>query len=202
MRRFLGLALTLIIVAASAVATPVTTERAIFGMGCFWCAESAFEGKPGVIKVTSGYSGGTSTNPKYEDAHDFGHAEVIEIVFDPAKISYDKLLFMFWRNIDPVSVNGQFCDRGPQYRSIVYATTPQQKAAALASKAALEAMGKFKPRIATEILDAKPFYPAEEYHQDYAVKNPLKYEYYRFGCGRDARLDAVWGAEARGGAKH
>jgi peptide-methionine (S)-S-oxide reductase len=178
------------------------TERAIFAMGCFWCAEAAFEGKPGVLKVTSGYSGGTSTNPKYEDAHDFGHAEVIEIVYDPAKISYDKLLYLFWRNIDPLTATGQFCDRGAQYRSIVYAVTPDQKAAALASKAELTKSGRFKSPIVTEILDAKPFYPAEDYHQDYAEKNPLKYEYYRFGCGRDNRLDELWGAEARGGAKH
>lgn len=176
------------------------TERAIFAMGCFWCAESAFEGQPGVVKVTSGYSGGTTANPVYETAHDFGHAEVIEIVFDPAKTTYDKLLHVFWRNIDPLTANGQFCDRGPQYRSIVYAVTPAQKAAAQASKDALQK--RFTRPIVTEILDAMPFYPAEDYHQDYAVKNPLKYNYYRFGCGRDARLDEVWGAEARGGAKH
>jgi peptide-methionine (S)-S-oxide reductase len=188
------------VLTASAWAAP--TERAIFAMGCFWCAESAFEGKPGVVKVTSGYSGGTTANPVYETSHNFGHVEVIEVVFDPAKTSYAKLLFHFWRNIDPVSANGQFCDRGPQYRSIVYAVTPQQKAEALASKAELEKSGRFKTPIVTEILDAKPFYPAEGYHQDYAVKNPLKYEYYRFGCGRDARLDAVWGAEARGGGQH
>jgi peptide-methionine (S)-S-oxide reductase len=188
------------VLTASAWAAP--TERAIFAMGCFWCAESAFEGKPGIVKVTSGYSGGTTANPVYETSHNFGHVEVIEVVFDPAKTSYGKLLFHFWRNIDPVSANGQFCDRGPQYRSIVYAVTPQQKAEALASKTELEKSGRFKTPIVTEILDAKPFYPAEGYHQDYAVKNPLKYEYYRFGCGRDARLDAVWGAEARGGGKH
>jgi peptide-methionine (S)-S-oxide reductase len=201
MRTMLGVLAAALFLAGSSLAA-AKTERAVFGMGCFWCAEAAFEGKPGVIKVTSGYSGGTTANPKYEDSHDFGHAEVIEIVFDPAKTSYEKLLYTFWRNIDPTSVNGQFCDRGAQYRSLVYAVTPEQKAAAQASKAALEATGKFKPRIATEILDAKPFYPAEDYHQDYAEKNPLKYEYYRFGCGRDARLDQVWGAEARGGAKH
>lgn len=190
------------VVLSAAAQAAAKTERAIFGMGCFWCAESAFESKPGVLKVTSGYSGGTTTNPKYEDSHDFGHAEVIEIVFDPTKTSYEKLLFHFWRNIDPLTANAQFCDRGQQYRSIVYAVTPAQKAAALASKAELEKSGRFKSPIVTEILDAKPFYPAEEYHQDYATKNPLKYEYYRFGCGRDARLDAVWGAEARGGEAH
>lgn len=195
------LALAAVIWTAAATAA-APTERAIFAMGCFWCAEAAFEGQPGVIKVTSGYSGGTNANPVYETAHDFGHAEVIEVVFDPAKTSYKKLLYVFWRNIDPFNAKGQFCDRGPQYRSIVYAVTPQQKAEALASKAELEKSGRFKSQIVTEILDAKPFYPAETYHQDYAVKNPLKYEYYRFGCGRDARLDEVWGAEARAGAKH
>lgn len=200
MKKILLVVAALVLSAAAHAAAK--TERAIFGMGCFWCAESAFEGKPGVVKVTSGYSGGTTTNPKYEDSHDFGHAEVIEIVFDPTKTSYEKLLFHFWRNIDPLTANAQFCDRGQQYRSIVYAVTPAQKAAALASKAELEKSVRFKSPIVTEILDAKPFYPAEDYHQDYAVKNPLKYEYYRFGCGRDARLDAVWGAEARGGEKH
>lgn len=195
------LALAAVIWTAAATAA-APTERAIFAMGCFWCAEAAFEGQPGVIKVTSGYSGGTNANPVYETAHDFGHAEVIEVVFDPAKTSYKKLLYVFWRNIDPFNAQGQFCDRGPQYRSIVYAVTPQQKAEALASKTELEKSGRFKSQIVTEILDAKPFYPAETYHQDYAVKNPLKYEYYRFGCGRDARLDEVWGAEARAGAKH
>lgn len=184
---------------AGAFAAP--TERAIFAMGCFWCAEAAFEGKTGIVKVTSGYSGGTTTNPKYEDAHDYGHAEVIEVVFDPAKTTYEQLLHRFWRNVDPLTANGQFCDRGAQYRSAIFAVTPAQKTAALASKAELEKSRRFKSPIVTEILDAKPFYPAEGYHQDYAVKNPLKYEYYRFGCGRDARLDEVWGAEARGG-KH
>lgn len=198
-RTFLAVAAILWATAANAAAP---TERAIFGMGCFWCAEAAFEGQPGVVKVTSGYSGGTNTNPVYESAHDFGHAEVIEIVFDPAKTTYKKLLYTFWRNIDPLTANAQFCDRGAHYRSIIYAVTPQQKAEALASKAELEKSGRFKSPIVTEISDAKTFYPAEGYHQDYAVKNPLKYEYYRFGCGRDNRLDEVWGAEARGGAKH
>lgn len=195
----LAIALASILWSVAAVAA-APTERAIFAMGCFWCAESAFEGKPGVLKVTSGYSGGTTTNPKYEDSHDFGHAEVIEVIYDPEKTSYEKLLYIFWRNIDPLTANRQFCDRGQQYRSIVYAVTPAQRAAAQASKDILQK--RFKQPIVTEILDAKPFYPAEDYHQDYAVKNPLKYEYYRFGCGRDARLDEVWGAEARGGAKH
>jgi peptide-methionine (S)-S-oxide reductase len=200
MTRFLIALVAVLWSGAAFAAAP--TERAIFAMGCFWCAEAAFEGKPGVIKVTSGYSGGTNANPVYETAHDFGHAEVIEVVYDPTKTTYEKLLYIFWRNIDPLTANAQFCDRGAQYRSIIYAVTPQQKAAALASKVELEKSGRFKKPIVTEILDAKPFYPAEDYHQDYAVKNPLKYEYYRFGCGRDNRLDEVWGAEARGGAKH
>jgi peptide-methionine (S)-S-oxide reductase len=200
--RILFAVLAIVWAGAAFAAAPVKTERAIFGMGCFWCAESAFEGMPGVVKVTSGYSGGTNANPVYETAHDFGHVEVIEVVYDPAKISYEKLLFVFWRNVDPLTANRQFCDRGAHYRSIVYAVTPEQKTAATASKAALEKSGRFKSPIVTEILDAKPFYPAEDYHQDYAVKNPLKYAIYRQGCGRDARLDEVWGTEARGGAKH
>lgn len=201
MKWMIAFALAVLATTAGA-APPASQARAVFAMGCFWCAEAAYEGRPGVIRVTSGYTGGTTTKPVYETAHDFGHVEAIEVIYDPAKTKYEDLLYIFWRNVDPVSANGQFCDRGPQYRSIIFAVTPEQKAAAEASKSVLEKSGRFRQPIATEILAAKPFYPAEDYHQDYAVKNQLKYEYYRYGCGRDARLDEVWGAEARAGAKH
>ncbi len=170
------------------------TETAIFSAGCFWCAEDAFEGLPGVEKVISGYTGGTVKNPSYEQVSEggTGHYESIEVYFDSDKTSYAKLLDVFWKNVDPVDADGQFCDKGQQYRSVIFYSDAEQKKLANESKEKLLKSGKFKT-IATQILPASTFYPAEEYHQDYAKKNPVRYQYYRLRCGRDQRLEEVWG---------
>jgi len=177
------------------------TEVAIFAGGCFWCVESDFDKVPGVISTTSGYTGGAKVNPSYEEVSSggTGHAESVKVVFDPKQVTYEKLLYVFWRNVDPLTKEGQFCDFGTQYRTAIFYVNDEQKRLAEASKAALEASGRFKRPIVTEITKAGPFYPAETYHQDYYKKNPVRYNFYRFNCGRDARLDELWGKEARGG---
>ena len=170
-------------------------EKATFAGGCFWCMESPFDKLPGVSSVTVGYTGGTVANPTYEQVSGggTGHAEAVEILFDPSKIGYPRLLEVFWRNVDPTTPNRQFCDVGPQYRTAIFYHGEAQKAAALASRAALEASGRLPAKIVTEIVPAGPFYPAEEYHQHYYVKNPIRYRFYRQSCGRDARLRMLWG---------
>ncbi|MFY9550681.1 MAG: peptide-methionine (S)-S-oxide reductase MsrA [Thermoanaerobaculia bacterium] len=188
---------------AVALALPArAAERAtaIFAGGCFWCEETAFEGLPGVLSVTSGYTGGAKVNPTYEEVSSggTGHAESVEVAYDPAKISYEKLLDVFWRNVDPLQKDGQFCDHGTQYRSAIFYRGEAQKSAAEASKAKLERDPRFRGKIATEIVPASTFYPAEEYHQEYYKKNPVRYKLYRLGCGRDARLKALWGEPAEG----
>jgi peptide-methionine (S)-S-oxide reductase len=172
------------------------TEVAIFAGGCFWCMEPPFEALPGVLSATSGYTGGRTPNPSYEQvsAGGTGHRESVRVEFDPVRVSYQQLLEVFWHNVDPLDDGGQFCDRGSQYESAIFVVDAEQRQLAEASKRSLEASTRFDRPIATEILPASPFYPAEEYHQDYARKNPLRYRYYRHGCGRDARLEAVWGA--------
>jgi peptide-methionine (S)-S-oxide reductase len=169
--------------------------RAIFAGGCFWCLEPPFDALDGVVSTTSGYTGGRVANPSYDEvsAGGTGHAEAVEIVYDPAKISYEKLLDVFWHNVDPVTPNAQFCDSGNQYRSAIFYLDDAQRAAAEKSKRDIEASGVLKRPIVTEIVAAGPFYPAEEYHQDYYRKNPIRYRYYRSGCGRDARLEELWG---------
>ena len=174
------------------------TEKATFAGGCFWCMEAPFDKLPGVVSVTPGYSGGQQKNPTYEQvsAGVTGHAEVVQIVFVPAKTSYSKLLDVFWRNIDPTVTDRQFCDVGSQYRSAIFYQGEEQRRAALQSKAALEKSKPFKGAIVTEITPATEFYPAEEYHQHYYKKNPLRYSYYRNSCGRDKRLKELWGPSA------
>jgi peptide-methionine (S)-S-oxide reductase len=169
------------------------TARATFAGGCFWCMEPPFEKLPGVVSVVSGYTGGTKAEPTYEEvsAGTTGHAEAVEIVYDPAKISYEKLLEVFWRNVDPTVANRQFCDAGSQYRSAIFVHDDAQRRAAEASRDAVQQ--KLGVAVKTEIAAASRFYAAEEYHQDYATKNPLRYRYYRSGCGRDARLRELWG---------
>lgn len=188
---------------ALAFAAP-TPQRgsAIFAGGCFWCEETAFEGVPGVISATSGYTGGQKKNPTYDEVSSggTGHAESVEVVYDPAKISYEKLLDIFWRNVDPFQANGQFCDHGTQYRSAIFYRDDAQRAAAEASKRKLEENPRFRGKIVTQIVPASTFYPAEEYHQDFYKKDPVRYRSYRAGCGRDARLKEIWG-EAPGGHK-
>jgi peptide-methionine (S)-S-oxide reductase len=171
------------------------TETATFAGGCFWCMEAPFDNLPGVVSVTAGYSGGKEKNPTYEQvsAGGTGHAEVVQIIFDPAKTSYSRLLDIFWRNIDPTVSDRQFCDVGSQYRSAIFYHSEVQRRAALQSKAALEKNKPFKGAILTEITPAGVFYAAEEYHQHYYKKNPLRYKYYRSGCGRDRRLKELWG---------
>jgi peptide-methionine (S)-S-oxide reductase len=160
--------------------------------------EPPFDGLEGVVSVTSGYTGGTKLNPTYEEvsAGTTGHAESVEIVYDPAKISYVRLLDIFWHNIDPTVENRQFCDTGSQYRTAIFYHNDEQRRLAEASKKALEQSGRFKGPLHTEIVPAKVFYPAEEYHQEYYKKNPLRYHYYRFSCGRDERLKELWGTAA------
>jgi len=175
-------------------------EVATFAGGCFWCMEAPFDKLPGVISVTVGYTGGHVKNPTYEQvsAGGTGHAESVQIVYDPGKISYEKLLDIFWHNIDPTVKDRQFCDIGSQYRSAIFYHNEEQKVLAQKSKEALEKTKPFKGPIVTEITAASEFYPAEEYHQHYYKKNPIRYKYYRYGCGRDQRLEELWGKEADG----
>lgn len=170
-------------------------EKAIFAAGCFWCAEAAFDSLPGVVRTIPGYTGGHTKNPTYEQvsAGGTGHAEAVEVSYDPAKISYEKLLDVFWHNIDPTVSDRQFCDVGHQYRAAIFYRDEEQHRLAVQSKAALEQSKLFKESIVTEITAASQFYPAEEYHQHYHLKNPWRYKYYRYSCGRDRRLKELWG---------
>ena len=185
-------------VSAHAQAAAPTTERAIFAGGCFWCVESDFDQVSGVISTTSGYTGGTVANPSYEQVSGkhTGHAEAVEVVFDPARVSYEKLVEHYWRTIDPTVKDRQFCDVGNPYRTAIFPVGEAQMKVALASKAALEKTKPFKESIVTEITPASTFYPAETYHQDYYKKNPVRYQYYRLTCGRDARVKELWGEAA------
>jgi len=171
------------------------TATATFAGGCFWCVESDFMKVPGVTSVVSGYTGGKEKNPTYEQvsAHRTGHLESVQVHYDPSKVSYDYLLDYFWRHIDPTDAGGQFCDRGEQYRSAIFYSDEAQRLAAEKSKAAIDKSGVLGKPVATEIRPFEVFYPAEDYHQNYAGKNPVRYEYYRFSCGRDKTVKAVWG---------
>ena len=179
--------------ATAAPAETTGTAAAVFGGGCFWCMEPPYDKLPGVISTTSGYSGGRIVNPSYAQvsAGGSGHLEVVQVKYDPRKVSYETLLEVFWRNIDPFAVDRQFCDAGRQYRSAIFVANPEERRLAEASKLTLQ--GRFEQPIATEILSAVPFYPAEDYHQDYYKKNPVRYKFYRFNCGRDQRLQDIWG---------
>jgi len=174
-----------------------TTELATFAGGCFWCMVSPFEEHPGIIKITSGYTGGHTENPTYEKVctGTTGHFEAVQIVFDPNLMPYEKLLEIFWRQIDPTDPDGQFYDRGPQYRTAIFYHNEKQKQAAERSKKQLEESGKFDKPIATLILPASTFYPAEDYHQNYHKKNPLHYRMYRQGSGREAFIKKYWGKQ-------
>jgi peptide-methionine (S)-S-oxide reductase len=210
-RNLRGLAASLLLTALGLL-TPVTVsaeesaaaapepQRAIFAGGCFWCMEPPFDKLPGVLSTTSGYIGGHAINPTYEavSSGSTGHTEAVEVRYDPTRISYAELLRVFWRNVDPVAVNRQFCDVGTQYRSGIFWVDETQREQAETSRAELARSGRFDRPIATEVTAAGRFYPAEEYHQDYYRKNPLRYRYYRNGCGRDQRLRTLWGTEAGG----
>jgi peptide-methionine (S)-S-oxide reductase len=180
----------------AAPAATAATAKATFAGGCFWCVESDFDKVPGVISTTSGYTGGKLANPTYEQVShsDTGHAEAVLVVYDPAKVSYEQLLTKYWHSIDPTTKDRQFCDAGKPYRTAIFTHDATQAAAAQASLAALEKSKPFKAPIVTSLESASTFYPAEEYHQDYYKKNPVRYNYYRLSCGRDARLKELWGS--------
>ena len=200
----LGLAVQVfaLAMAQSKTATPASPApnlaKAIFAGGCFWCVESDFDKIPGVISTTSGYTGGNTVNPSYEQVstHTTGHAEAVEVVYDPAKVSYERLVTYFWHTIDPTVKDQQFCDHGSPYRTAIFTNGPEQLKVAQAARAKLEKTKPFKEPVVTEIVPAGVFYPAEDYHQDYYKKNPIRYKYYRASCGRDARLQQLWGDQA------
>lgn len=177
------------LVACAAPAASAATKTAVFAGGCFWSVEKFFEATPGVVKAVSGYSGGTTSNPTYENHK--GHLEAVKVTYDPAKVSYAKLVETFYRNIDPTDPSGQMCDKGPSYRTAIFAANPQERAIAEAEKAKVEKLLGAQVTVATR--NAAPFYTAEAYHQDFAKKNPAHYERYRIGCGRDRTLKVVWG---------
>ena len=197
MKLIIGLAACFIAMIAQqgVAAENANFAKATFAGGCFWCMEPPFDKLPGVVSTTSGYTGGKKANPTYREVSDgeTGHTEAVQIVYDPAKISYDQLLNVFWRNIDPTVKDQQFCDHGSQYRTGIFVHDDMQKKQADAAKTALLKSKPFKADIVTEITAASTFYPAEDYHQDYYLKNPVKYKFYRFNCGRDARLKELWG---------
>lgn len=174
-----------------------TTEKAIFAGGCFWCMEKPFEKLDGVLSVTSGYAGGTTKNPTYKNYADGGHIEVVEIVYDPTRITYDELLDVYWHQVDPTDAGGQFVDRGHAYTTAIFYFDAEQRKLAEDSKAALAQSGIFDKPLVTPIIPAVPFYAAEEYHQDYYTKNPIRYRFYRGGSGRDTFLDKVWKDESK-----
>lgn len=175
-----------------------TEARAIFAGGCFWCVEAAFDEVEGVTGTTSGYVGGSVENPTYEQVSSgrTGHAEAVLVTWDPRRTNYERLLEVFWRNVDPLTPGRQFCDVGEQYRSAIFWLDEEQQRAAIASKEGLERSGRLPGPIVTAILPAGRFWPAEDYHQDYHRRNPARYRYYRWSCGRDARLREVWGEAA------
>lgn len=179
----------------SRAATDATPSKAYFAGGCFWCMEEAFEKVEGVLSATSGYMGGRVANPSYEEvsAGRTGHAESVEVVYDPSRVSYQKLLEAFWHNVDPLTPNAQFCDHGSQYRSAIFYQTDEEKRASETSKQALEQSKRFTEPIVTQIVQASQFYPAEEYHQDFYKKNPIRYKFYKYNCGRAQRLETLWG---------
>jgi peptide-methionine (S)-S-oxide reductase len=187
------LAVALLGTTLTARAETAIAAIATFAGGCFWCVEADFDKLPGVIETISGYTGGREANPTYEQvsAHRTGHVEAVQVRYDPARVSYATLVDYFWRHVDPLTANGQFCDKGPQYRTVIYFQDEAQRKTILSAKEKLEKqLGK---SFVTEITRASAFYPAEEYHQDYYEKNPLRYRYYRRGCGRDQRVKEIWG---------
>ena len=187
--------LSVIIIASTNVMAATNLEKATFAGGCFWCMEHPFDEIPGVVSVTSGYTGGHKKNPTYEEvsAGGSGHAESVQIVYDPSKVTYERLLNVFWHNIDPTAKDRQFCDSGYQYRSAIFYHNDKQHRLALQSKVLLEKNKTFKEPVVTEVVQATEFYPAEDYHQHYNKKNPIRYKYYRSGCGRDQKLKELWG---------
>jgi peptide-methionine (S)-S-oxide reductase len=197
-RRLVPAGLILLIAFATASGAPSPTAKATFAGGCFWCMEEPFEKLDGVISVTAGYTGGSSDNPTHEEvsAGGSGHVESVEILFDPSRIDYHTLLDVFWHNVDPLTAGGQFCDRGPQYRTGIYFHDDEQRRIAEESRQHVEET--LHARVVTEIAAATPFHPAEKYHQDFYRKSPAEYHRYRSHCGRDRRLKEIWGSSAGG----
>jgi peptide-methionine (S)-S-oxide reductase len=198
MNPIVPIVITFSLALAGSAAAQAKTAIATFAGGCFWCVEADFDKVDGVISTTSGYIGGKTENPTYKQvsAGGTGHAEAVEIVFDPARVSYETLLEVFWLNVDPVAKDRQFCDEGDSYRSAIFVHDDEQRRLAEASRKKIETSGKFSEPIATEIASAGTFYKAEDYHQDYYLKNPAKYKFYRWGCGRDQRLEELWGKKS------
>lgn len=191
--------LLLIAVIALSTSAHAGTATATFAGGCFWCMESVYQEQAGVISVESGFTGGTLKKPTYAGNHQ-GHFEAVQIVYDPNTVNYEELLEMFWRNIDPFDNQGQFCDKGPSYRSAIFVADDRERE--LAQDSLSEVAARFSNQeVHTEIRDANEFWPVEEYHQDYYLKNPARYRFYRWNCGRDQRLKEIWGEEAGGKAK-
>ena len=198
----LALALTAVYSGAKQPPTSTGTEAiATFAGGCFWCVESDFDHVKGVLRTTSGYAGGHTKNPTYKDVSEggTGHIEVVQIAYDPNQVSYEQLLDVFWRSVDPTDDGGQFCDRGHSYRTAIFPNDAEQKRLALASKESLSASQVLKAPIVTQIAEQSVFYPAEDYHQDYYLKNPVRYHFYRGSCGRDKVVKKVWGEQAHRG---
>ena len=190
---------------ADSSAEPESLEIATFAGGCFWCVESDFDGVPGVVRTVSGYTGGHVENPTYRQVSSgtTGHREAVQIFYDPEQVGYSDLLEVFWRTVDPTDAGGQFCDRGHSYTTAIYANTAEQQRLAEASKSEIQSAGILEQPVVTTIETAGPFYPAEDYHQNYYQKNPLRYKFYRFSCGRDQRVKDIWGEQAfRGTAAH
>ena len=192
--------LILLVVGFSNVPRPSVAEsgepaKAYFAGGCFWCMEEVFEKVDGVIATVSGYMGGTVQNPSYEDVSSgrTGHAESVEVLYDPSKVTYNQLLEAFWRNVDPITPNAQFCDHGTQYRAAIFYQNDQEKRFAEESKQAIEQSKRFNQPIVTQIVMASGFFAAEEYHQDFYKKNPIRYKFYKYNCGRAQRIDELWG---------
>ena len=185
----------LAVMATHATAEETEHAKATFAGGCFWCVEEAFEKVSGVISATSGYTGGNADNPTYKQVTSgrTGHAEAVEVIYDPAQITYEQLLDVFWRNVDPTVMNRQFCDFGDQYRTAIFVHDDEQMRLAEASKKTLQESKPFAEPIVTPIVAASTFYPAEDYHQDYYKHNPLRYKYYKWNCGRAQRLEELWG---------
>ncbi|NKC11896.1 MAG: peptide-methionine (S)-S-oxide reductase MsrA [Gammaproteobacteria bacterium] len=199
--KLLTLASIALLSAVSVTGATESADIATFAGGCFWCVEADFDHVPGVKKTISGYTGGKTENPTYDDVTygDTGHFEAVQIHFDPSKVSYAELLEVFWRSVDPTDAGGQFCDRGSSYRTAIFAHSQEQLEAANKSKTGLEKTATLKQPIVTPILKAGTFYTAEEYHQNYYTKSPLRYRFYRYSCGRDARIEELWGQEAHQG---
>ncbi|MBD3895780.1 peptide-methionine (S)-S-oxide reductase MsrA [Halomonas sp. ML-15] len=190
--------LALLPLAAHADEANQSTAEAVFGGGCFWCVEEFFDAVDGVVATTSGFSGGHVENPSYEQvvSGGTGHAEVVKVEYDPERVDYETLLHVFWRNVDPFAEDRQFCDAGEAYRSAIFTASDEERALAEASRDAVAE--RFDRTIATEINDFETFYAAEEYHQNYYQENPLRYRFYKSACGREERLEEIWGDEAGG----